>query len=124
MALLRTWVNTVDRVSFTSCEKLLVFVVCVFMAKIFMVKVVGYRRCTGACFFVFRYIDNTKIDKKQYYAKYSTYFFIVLLTGSYHLYGRNQYCKGFRRKSPFLQLAENSVNGHFRGANGAHLGHF
>ena len=84
-----------------------------------MVKVVGFCRCTGSFLFVFRYIDNTKIDKKQYYATYSTYFFIVLLTGSYHLLDQNQCSKGFQLISPFYGFPKNSVNGHFRGVSGA-----
>jgi len=46
-------------------------------------------------FCVFRYIDNTKIDKKQYYATQSTYFLLVLLTGSYRWFTKSQYSKGF-----------------------------
>jgi hypothetical protein len=84
MLLLRVWVKTLERLSFTSCVNL-VFDNCVFIKNILKVKVVGFCLCTGGLFAVFRYIDNTKIEKKQYYATYSTYFFIDLLTGSYHL---------------------------------------
>jgi len=75
-------------------------------------------------FGVFRYIDNTKIDKKQYYATQSTYFLLVLPTGSYRRFTKSQYSKGFQPIYPFQKDPKNSVNGVFWGVSGSHFGHF
>src|SRR5438552_3908668 len=68
---------------FIFCIFFVFFLVCVFMTKFFIVVEIDFEMMSQD-FSLFS-LDNTKIDKKQYYATQSTYFLLVPLIVSYHI---------------------------------------